>query len=237
MTAPPGLGPDREPVELGRQPGGRRPRAARTSSRAASGSSSNPRRRASAPATAAARAASAPRSVSTSPPAASTASASVFGAFSLGGCSRATSTTVTSGGSAASASATGGGLLGRPALDAVGEQVAARGGERQRRERGDQRLGVGSGARPGGGRERLERPGSALAPRRARAAARASRRASPRRVPGDQVRGPISGLSRFPRPSVGRVYSPRRPARPPADGPLDAADQDAERRRARAPRR
>ena len=50
----------------------------------------------------------------------------------------------------------------RPALDAVGEQIAAARGQRHRRDRGDQRLGVGPSARAGRRRERLERPRAAL---------------------------------------------------------------------------
>ena len=131
-----------------------------------------------------------------------------------------------SGGSAASASATGAACLRRPALDAVGEQVAPGGGQRERRDRGDQRVGVGRRRSTRRRRERLERPGAALG-LGARAQPR-ERRVDLRLVGArDQVGGLDLGLSRGPA-KVGRVYSPPRPLPGGARG-LDAADQDAER--------
>ena len=71
-------------------------------------------------------------------------------------------------------------LLGRPPLDAVGQQVAARGHQRHRGDRGDQRLGVG---RPVAGRRARSSPAPRDRPRArpARAAATAPRRSCPRR--------------------------------------------------------
>ena len=101
-----------------------------------------------------------------SPAAALTAFASFAGALA-----RAIRTTVRSGGSSPSAAATGVELAVAPALDPVGEQVAARLGQRHRRDRRQQRLVVGRAAALAR-LEYLERAGA-----RPRASARARRRA------------------------------------------------------------
>ena len=165
--------------------------------RAAAGSSRKPSRFASATRTAGISRAFGAANSWTSPPAALTAFASFAGALS-----RAIRTTVRSGGSSPSASATAVELLVAPALDAVGEQVAARLRQRHRRYRAEQRLVIG---RPPtlAGLEDLERRDPPL-----------TFGACPQTRPGGVDLGAVSAGDQVERAHLlghpGRVYSPLR---------------------------